>query len=128
MLTILTAIGHLSFVLSSVALPFRTLYEYKRSPQRPRVAVIGITSMMLLALLNIFGWVLIVTRLLRISNPASLDIVLLDLSVIVYCWTSPSETWIRRRNNWFVAMAVLSIILGVSCMLVLISVFVGEPF
>ena len=127
MLTILTAIGHLSFVLFSVVLPFRMLSEYKRSPQRPRTAVIGITSITLLALLSISGWVLLVTHRLIITNPALLDIALFDLAVLVYCWTSPSETWIRSRRKWFVVMAVLSVILGAASVLSLIAVFAGEP-
>ena len=128
MFTFLTTLGDLIFVIMSVSLPFSTFYEYKRSPQHPRTAVIGITIMMLLALLNILGWVLILTRLLRITNPASLAIVLFDLDLLVYGWTSPSETWVRRRKKWFVVMAVLSVIVGAACMLLLVSVFVGEPF
>jgi uncharacterized membrane protein len=128
MFTFLTTLGNLIFVFISVALPFSTFYEYKRSPQHPRTAVIGITIMMLLALLNILGWVLIFTSLLRITNPALLAIVLFDLDLLVYCWTSPSETWVRRRKKWFVVMAVLSVILSAVCMFLLVSVFVGEPF
>jgi hypothetical protein len=128
MLTILTAIGNLCLVSLSVALPFRALYEYKRSPQHPRTAVMEITIMMLLALLNILGWVLPFARLLRITNPAILAIVLFDLNILLYCWTSPSETWVRKRRKWFIVMAVLSVILGAACILLLVSIFFGEPF
>jgi hypothetical protein len=77
MLTVLTTFGNLCFLTFSVALPFGALYEYKRSPQHPRAAVIGITIMMLLAFLNILGLVLSFTRLLRMTNPAILAIVFL---------------------------------------------------
>jgi uncharacterized membrane protein YhaH (DUF805 family) len=77
MLTLLTAFGNLCVVIFSIALPFRALYEYKRSAQRPRAAVGGIAIMMLLALLNILGWVLPFTRLLRMTNPAILATVFL---------------------------------------------------
>ena len=128
MFTFLTTLGDLIFVIMSVSLPFSTFYEYKRSPQRPRIAVMGIAIMTLLALLNILGWALILTRLFRITNPASLAIVLFDLDLLVYCWTSPSEAWVRRRKKWFVVMAVLSVIVGAACMLLLVSVFTGKQF
>ena len=113
------AIGSAAFVIFTIALPFRTLSEYKRSPDHPRRAVVGSSVMLLLALLNVLSWLLVVTHSLSMKNPAALIIVLFDLTLLVYWWTSPSEKWKSRRNNWksFVVMALLSVILVIACVL-----------
>lgn len=122
MFTFLSATGMALFVIFTIALPFRTLSEYKRSPDHPRRAVVGSIVMMLLALLNALSWILALTHSLGIKNPAALIIVLFDLTLFVYWWTSPSEKWKSRRNNWksFSMMALLSVILGIVCVLIFV--------
>ncbi len=122
MFTFLRAIGSLSFVICNIALPFLTLSEYKRSPDHPRRAVLGSSGMMLLALLNVLSWLLVLIRSFTSKNPAALSIVLFDLTLLVYWWTSPSEKWKRRRNTWksFVVMALLSVILVIACVLIFV--------
>ena len=100
MFTFLSAIGSVCFVICTIALPLRTLYEYKRSLDHPRRAVVGSSVMMLLALLNVLSWIVVVTHSLGMKNPATLIIVLFDLTLLVYGWTSPTEKWKSRRNNW----------------------------
>ena len=116
----LNAIGSACFVIINIALPFRTLYKYKRSPDHPRRAVVGSMVMMLLALLNVLSWILVLTHFPGIKNPAALIVVLFDLTLLVYWWTSPSEKWKGRRNNRksFLAMAFLSVILVIACVLI----------
>lgn len=122
MLTFLSATGMALFVIFNIALPLRTLSEYKRSPDHPRRAVVGSIGMMLLALLNVLNWILALTHSLAIKNPAALIIVLFDLTLFVYWWTSPSEKWKSRRNNWksSLMMALLSVILGIVCVLIFV--------
>ena len=122
MFTFLSAIGSVCFVICTIALPLRTLYEYKRSLDHPRRAVVGSSVMMLLALLNVLSWIVVVTHSLGIKNPAALSIVLFDLTLLVYWWTSPDETWKRRRTTRksFVVMALLSVILVIACVLIFV--------
>jgi small-conductance mechanosensitive channel len=121
--TFLSAIGSASFVIFNVALALRTLSEYKRSPDHPRRAVVGGIVMLLLALLNVLSWIVVLTHPLVIKNPAALIIVLFDLTLLVYGWTTPSEKWKSRRNNWksLLMMALLSVILVIACVLVFAS-------
>jgi hypothetical protein len=120
--TFLSATGMALFVVFNIALPLRTLSEYKRSPDHPRRAVVGSIGMMLLALLNVLSWILALTHSLGIKNPAALIIILFDLTLFVYWWTSPSEKWKSRRNNWksFLMMVLLSVILGIACVLIFV--------
>ena len=122
MFTFLSAIGSLCLVICNIVFPFLTLYEYKRSLDHPRRAMVGSSVMMLLALLDVLSWILIVTHSLRIKTPASLSIVLFDLTLLVYWWTSPNEKWKGRRNNWksFLVMALLSVILVIACILIFV--------
>lgn len=122
MFTFLSATGMALFVVFNIALPLRTLSEYKRSPDHPRRAVVGSIGMMLLALLNVLSWILALTHSLGIKNPAALIIILFDLTLFVYWWTSPSEKWKSRRNNWksFLMMVLLSVILGIACVLIFV--------
>jgi hypothetical protein len=121
--TFLSAIGMTLFVIFNIALPLRTLSEYKRSADHPRRAVVGSIVMMLLALLNVLGWIVALTHSLGMKNPGALIIVLFDLTLFVYWWTSPSEKWKSRRNNWksFLMMALLSVILVIACVLIFVS-------
>ncbi len=123
MFTFLGSIGIALFVIFTIALSFRTLSEYKRAPDHPRRAVVGSMVMLLLALLNVLSWIVVLTHSLGIKNPATLIIVLFDLTLLVYRWTSPSEKWKSRRNNWksFLMMALLSVILVIACVLIFVS-------
>lgn len=98
MFTFLGAIGSVCFVIVNLALPFVTLYENKRSPRHTRRAMVG-SLVLLLALLNVLSWILVVAHDLSMKNPAALSIVLFDLALLVYWWTSLSEKWQKRRNN-----------------------------
>jgi len=121
--TFLSALGGAFFVIFNIALPLRTLSEYKRSPDHPRRAVVGSSVMLLLALLNVLSWIVVLTHSLGIKNPAALIIALFELTLLVYGWTSPTEKWKSRRNNWksFVVMALLSVILVSACVLIFVS-------
>jgi len=121
--TFLGSIGGAFFVIFNIALPLRTLSEYKRSPDHPRRAVVGSSVMLLLALLNVLSWIVVLTHSLGIKNPAALIIALFELTLLVYGWTSPTEKWKSRRNNWksFVVMALLSVILVSACVLIFVS-------
>ena len=114
-----SALGSASFVIFNLVFPFLTLSEYQRSPDHPRRAVVGSSGMMLLALLNVLSWIVIVTHPLRIKTPATLSIVLFDLTLLVYWWTSPNEKWKSRRTTRksFVVMTLLSVILVIACVL-----------
>jgi hypothetical protein len=122
--TFLSAIGSASFAIFIVALALRTLSEYKRSPDHARRAVmVGSIMMLLLALLTGLIWILVVTHFLVIKNPAALVIVLFDLALLVYGWTTSSEKWKSRRNNWksLLIMLFLSLILVIACVLTFVS-------
>lgn len=123
MFTFLSALGSASFVVFSIALTLGTLSEYKRAPDHPRRAVVGSMVMLLLALLNVLSWIVVLTHSLGIKNPAALSLVLFDLTLLVYGWTSPTEKWKSRRNNWksFLTMALLSVILVSACVLIFVS-------
>ena len=71
--------------------------------------------MLLLALLNVLSWIGVVTHSLDIKNPAALSIVLFDLTLLVYGWTSPTEKWKSRRNKWksFFLLSVILVIVSV---------------
>jgi hypothetical protein len=88
-----SAIGSLCFVICNIGFPFLTPYEYKHSPDHPRREVLGSSGMLLLALLNVLSWLLVLTRSFTSKNPAALSIVLFDLTLLVYWWTSLSEKW-----------------------------------
>jgi hypothetical protein len=49
-------------------------------------------------------------------------IVLFDLTLLVYWWTSPSEKWKSRRNNWksLLMLALFSVILVIACVLIFV--------
>ena len=123
MFTFLGSIGSALFVIFTIALPLRTLSEYKRSPDHLRRAVVGSSVMLLLALLNVLSWIMVLTHSLGIKNPAALIIALFDLTLLVYGWNSPTEKWKSRRNKWksFLMMAFLSVILVIACVLIFVS-------
>ncbi len=124
MFTFLGIIGSICFVICNLALPFRTLYEYKRSPDHPRRAVIGSSVMMLLAFLNVLSWIVFVTHPHSLKYLVAYSINLFDLTLLVYWWTAPSATWKRRNTRKsLVVMALLSVILVLACVLIFVGVY-----
>ena len=119
------AIGSACFVICNLAFPFRTLYEYQRSPDHPRRAVVGSSVMMLLAFLNVLSWIVFVTHPLSLMlYLVAYSINLFVLTLLVYTRTAPSARWERRTTGKsFVVMALLSVILVLATALIFVGIF-----
>lgn len=80
--------------------------------------------MLVLALLVLLNWIMVLTHFLTINDPALVSIALLDLTLLVYGWTSPSETWLKRRNNRksFFVMVGISVVLVTACVVIFAQV------
>ena len=120
----LLAIGSICFVICNLAFPFRTLYEYQRSPDHPRRAVVGSSVMMLLAFLNVLSWIVFVTHPLSLKYLGAYSINFFVTTLLVYTWTSPSATWKRRTTKKSsVVMVLLGVILLLACVLIFVGIF-----
>jgi hypothetical protein len=116
------AVGRLAVMLVAIVLPCNMLREYIHAKRPKRRALIGLIILALLAVLTVLSIIFVPTSsFISFRNPRALFVVPFDLEFLIYCWTSPSETWTTRRRNRgnLIILSAVSVLLLSALMLIL---------
>jgi hypothetical protein len=110
----LATLGVVLYIVIGIALPITAYRENRRLPQPSRAATVGIIIMSLLALLNVVVWFLLIAHVLSLK--ASVNIGLLDLTLLGYAWTAPNTWWQKMRKGrvsfWVMVVGTLVLLLS----------------